>query len=62
MPVTDPCKNVLEKSSQLQTAAKLSKKEFLQVLRRAGISEETSSWQMSCSTTRSTRRGTGYSC
>ena len=41
MPVTDPCKNALGKSSQPQTAAKLPKKEFLQVLRRAGISEET---------------------
>jgi hypothetical protein len=41
MPVTGPCKNVLEKSSQPQAAAKLPKKEFLHVLRRAGISEET---------------------
>jgi hypothetical protein len=41
MPVTGPGKNVLEKSSQSQAAAKLPKREFLHVLRRAAISEET---------------------
>jgi len=40
MPVTGSSKNVLEKSSQPQAEAKLPKKEFLHVLRRAGISEE----------------------
>ena len=41
MPVTGPCKNVPGKTPQPQTAAKLRKKDFLHVLRRAGIPEET---------------------
>jgi hypothetical protein len=40
MPVTGPCKNAVKKSQQPQTAAKLRKKDFLHVLRRAGIPEE----------------------
>lgn len=41
MPVTGPCKNPLKESPQPQTEAKLPKKEFLHVLRRAGIPQET---------------------
>ena len=41
MPVAGPCENALEKSQKRQTAAKLKKKDFLHVLRRAGIPEET---------------------
>ena len=41
MPVADPCENALEKSQKQQTAAKLKKKDFLHVLRRARIPEET---------------------
>ncbi len=41
MPVAGPCKNALEKSPKRQTAATLKKKDFLHVLRRARIPEET---------------------
>jgi hypothetical protein len=41
MPVSGPCKNALEKSPKRQTAASLAKKDFLQVLHRARIPEET---------------------
>jgi hypothetical protein len=41
MSFTGPCRNAPGKSSQPQTAAKLSKKDFLHVLHRAGIPEET---------------------
>jgi hypothetical protein len=41
MPVTSPCKNVPGKSPHSQTAAEFPKKEFLHVLHRAGIPEET---------------------
>lgn len=41
MPVTCPCKNAPKRTPQPQTAAKLPKKDFLHVLRRAGIPEET---------------------
>jgi hypothetical protein len=40
MPVAGPCKNALEKSPKRQTAVKL-KKDFLHVLRRVRIPEET---------------------
>jgi hypothetical protein len=41
MPVAGPCKNALEKSPKRQTAVKLKKKDFLHVLRRVRIPEET---------------------
>jgi hypothetical protein len=41
MPVSGSCESPLKKSPQPETAAKLPKKEFLLVLRRAGIPEET---------------------
>ena len=40
MPVSGPCESALKKSPQPLMAAKLPKKEFLLVLRRAGIPEE----------------------
>ena len=41
MPVTGPCKNTLKKGPQPQTEAQFPKQEFLHVLRRAGIPQET---------------------
>lgn len=41
MLVTGSCKSPIKKIPQTQTAAKLRKKDFLHVLRRAGIPEET---------------------
>jgi hypothetical protein len=41
MPVACPCKNALEKSPTRQATVKLKKKDFLHVLRRARIPEET---------------------
>ena len=41
MPVTGPCKNPLKKSPQPQTGVQFPKQEFLHVLRRAGIPQET---------------------
>jgi hypothetical protein len=41
MPVTGPCKNAPQTSPQPQTTARLPKKDFLHVLRRAGIPQET---------------------
>jgi hypothetical protein len=41
MPVTGPCDNAPQTSPQPQTEARLPKQEFLLVLRRAGIPEET---------------------
>jgi len=41
MPVTGPCKNALEKNPQRQTPANVKKKDFLCVLRRARIPEQT---------------------
>ena len=40
MPVSYSCKNALKKSPQPRTAARLPKKDFLLVLRRAGIPQE----------------------
>jgi hypothetical protein len=40
MPVSGPCESAFKKSPQPGTAAKWPKKEFLLVLRRAGIPEE----------------------
>ena len=41
MPVAAPCKNALEKSPKRQATVKLAKKDFLNVLHRARIPEET---------------------
>jgi hypothetical protein len=41
MPGAGPCENALEKSPKRQTAAPLPKQEFLHVLHRARIPEET---------------------
>jgi hypothetical protein len=41
MPVTGPCRNAPHTSPQPQTAARLPKKDFLHVLRRAHIAEAT---------------------
>ena len=41
MPVAGPCKNALEKSTKQSTAAPLAKQDFLHVLHRAHIPEET---------------------
>jgi hypothetical protein len=41
MPGAALCKNALEESPKRQTAVKLAKKDFLDVLRRARIPEET---------------------
>ena len=41
MPIAGPSKNALEKSPKRQTGARLAKKDFLQVLHRARIPEET---------------------
>jgi hypothetical protein len=41
MPIAGPCKNALENSPKRQTAAKMKKKDFLLVLRRARIPKET---------------------
>jgi hypothetical protein len=40
MSVSGPCESVLKKSPRPLMAAKLPKKKFLLVMRRAGISEE----------------------
>jgi hypothetical protein len=40
MPVSGPCESALKTSPPPETAGKLPKKEFLLVLRRAGIPEE----------------------
>ena len=40
MPVSGPCESTLKKSPPPLMAARLPKKEFLLVLRRAGIPEE----------------------
>ena len=40
MPVNGPCESALKKSPPPEPAGKLPKKEFLLVLRRAGIPEE----------------------
>ena len=41
MPITGPCNNALQKSPKREASAKLAKKDFIQVLRRARIPEET---------------------
>jgi hypothetical protein len=41
MSVTCACNNTPQKSPERQTSANLTKKDFLRVLRRAGIPEET---------------------
>jgi hypothetical protein len=41
MPVAAPCQNAIGKSPRRQSAVKLKKKDFLHVLRRAHIPEET---------------------
>jgi hypothetical protein len=41
MPVTGPCNNPLKKGPQPRTGAQFPKQEFLHVLRRAGIPQET---------------------
>jgi hypothetical protein len=41
MPVAAPCQNAIGESPRRQSAVKLKKKDFLHVLRRAHIPEET---------------------
>jgi hypothetical protein len=41
MPVAGPCKNALGESPKRQTVARMTKKDFLHVLHRARIPEET---------------------